>query len=153
MRRREVNARSVRFALISATAFVAGAQTITQDAIQHAARNVAYLHDSMLDPASFVLDSAFVTKPVHRFADKEHKDQPTYCYRFRSHNQMGGYSEGSAYEDPLDHGKLVTVQPNENGDFPGYDSGWTAPCKTKDLAEDITAQVSSVAPALYRKLR
>lgn len=107
----------------------------------------------MLDPASFVLDGVFITKPIHRFADKEHKDRGTYCYAFRSHNTMGGYSEARAYEDPLDHGKLVIVHPNADGAFMGYDTGWIAPCKAKDLAEDITARVAAAAPSLYQKTR
>ena len=143
----------VQCAMVAAISLVAAAQSSPTNSVQHAAQTVAYLHDGMLDPASFVLDGAFVTKPIHRLADKADKDQPTYCYRFRSHNHMGGYSEGAAYEDPLDHGKLVTVQPNDNGTFPGYDVGWVAPCKDKNLAEDITAQVVAAAPALYRKLR
>jgi len=139
--------------MAAAVALAVGAQNAPTDSIQHAVRTVAFLHDAMLDPASFVLDGAFVTKPVHRFADKAHKDQPTYCYRFRSHNPMGGYSEGAAYEDPLDHGNLEIVQPSDDGAFPGYDTGWAAPCKARNLAEDITAQVAAAAPALYQKLR
>lgn len=76
------------------------------DSTHHAALTVAALHDSMLDPASFVLDGAYVTKPIHRFADKDHRDRSTYCYAFRSHNTMGGYSDARAYEDPLDHANL-----------------------------------------------
>ena len=123
------------------------------DAVKHAAGVVASLHDSMLDPASFVLDGVFVTKPIHRYADKDHKDKPTYCYAFRSHNAMGGYAEGRAYEDPLDHGRLVTVHPASDGAFTGYDTGWVAPCKTKNIDAEITANVATLAQSLYQRAR
>lgn len=138
--------------LVFAFAALASAQ-VQAPGIQHAAEIVAQIHDALLDPASFVLDGVYVTKPIHRFADKEHKDQSTYCYAFRSHNMMGGYAEGRAYEDPLDHGKLVTVQPGTDGVFLGYDTGWVAPCKAKNIDRDITAEVAAIAPALYKKGR
>ena len=119
---------------------------------EHAAAIVAHLHDTMLDPTSFVLDGVYVTKP-NRMGDKEHKGQSTYCYAFRSHNTMGGYAEGRAYEDPLDHGNLVLVQPSMDGAFMGYDTGWVAPCKAKNIDRDITADVAAIAPALYKKSR
>jgi hypothetical protein len=134
--------------------FSALAQSANYDnSIQHAADTVATLHDSMLDPASFVLDGAYVTKPVHRFADKEHKDKPTYCYVFRSHNAMGGYTEGRAYEDPLDHGRLQVIQQSADGAFMGYDTGWAAPCKSKNIDRDITAQVAQLAATKYKRSR
>jgi hypothetical protein len=129
------------------------AQTASVDpAVQHAAATVAHLHDTMLDPGSFVLDGAYVTLP-NRIADKEHKNLPTYCYAFRSHNAMGGYSEGRAYEDPIDHGKLVVVSADANGNFGGYDSGWVAPCKAKHIDRDITTRVAAAALPLYRVQR
>jgi hypothetical protein len=121
----------------------------TDPAVLHAAAAVAHLHDTMLDPASFVLDGAYLTLP-NRIADKEHKNLPTYCYAFRSHNAMGGYSEGRAYEDPVDHGKLVVVSAGVDGTFAGYDTGWVAPCKAKHIDRDLTASVAAAAPALYR---
>ena len=129
------------------------AQTaLTDSAVQHAAATVAHLHDTMLEPASFVLDGAYVTLP-NRIADKEHKNLPTYCYAFRSHNAMGGYSAGRAYEDPVDHGKLVVVGASADGTFAGYDTGWVAPCKAKHIDREITAGVAAAAPALYRAQR
>jgi hypothetical protein len=148
-----MQARKVEYAIIAAFAMTVAAQTAPTDPVRHAAQSVAHLHDTMLDPASFVLDGVYVTKPIHRFADKDHRDQSTYCYAFRSHNAMGGYSEARAYEDPLDHGKLVVVHPSEDGAFMGYDTGWVAPCKSNNVAEDITAQVAAVAPTLYQKSR
>jgi hypothetical protein len=68
--------------------------TPTDPAVEHAAVTVAHVHDTMLDPASLVLDGAYVTLP-NRIADKEHKNLPTYCYAFRSHNAMGGYSQAA----------------------------------------------------------
>lgn len=111
---------------------------------QHAAATVARIHDTMLDPASFVLDGAFVTKP-----DK--KGNVSYCYAYRSHNKMGGYSEGRAVEWSLDKGRLSTYSTPEGDGFPGYDIGWVAPCKQKNIDRDITAEVAPLAAALYRK--
>ena len=113
--------------------------------LQHAAVTVAYLHDSMLDPASFVLDSVLITKP-----DK--KGKISICYAFRSHNKMGGYSEGRAVEWGVDHNKLsVFSVDNGAGKYPGYDVGWMAPCKDKSIDREITASVSGIAPNLYKK--
>src|SRR4051794_3207413 len=69
---------------------------------QHAAETVAHLHDTMLDPASFVLDGAYVTKPNKR-------GRVSICYAFRSHNTMGGYSEARAVEDGDDKNKLSVM--------------------------------------------
>ena len=114
---------------------------------QHAAETVAHLHDTMLDPASFLLDGAYVTKP-----DK--KGQRSICYAFRSHNTMGGYSEARAVEDGADRNRLsIYREDNGAGRFPGYDVGWVAPCKDKSLEREITAEVAALAPTLYRKTR
>lgn len=123
-------------------------QTMDDAALkQHAAETVARLHDKMLDPESFVLDGAFVTKP-----DK--KGQRSVCYEFRSHNKLGGYSEGRAVEDGADHNRLSVYSENNGaGGFQGYDVGWFAPCKAKNIARDITAEVAALAPALYQKTR
>ena len=72
------------------------AKTLTD----HAATTVAGLHDSMLDPASFVLDGVYVSKP-------NRKGAISLCYVFRSHNTMGGYAEGRATEGGYNvHGGL-----------------------------------------------
>lgn len=113
---------------------------------QHAAATVARLHDTMLDPESFVLDGAFVTKP-------NKKGNVSYCYAYRSHNKMGGYSEGRAVEWSLDKGRLSTYTTTSGVGFPGYDVGWTAPCKPKNIDRDITVEVIALATALYRKER
>jgi hypothetical protein len=144
---------SVLFVMLAASTIGAAPQSPGDEAVQHAAQTVAHLRDTMLDPASFVLDAVYITKPIHRFADKDHKDKATYCYAFRSHNSMGGYAEGRAYEDPLDRGRLEVVTPNEDGAFSGYDAGMTAPCKTKNIDHDITADVVTLAPPLYRKTK
>jgi hypothetical protein len=113
--------------------------------VQHAAATVAHLHDTMLDPPTFVLDGVFVTKP-----DK--KGAVSYCYAYRSHNTMGGYSEGRAVEWSVDKGRLSTYSPStESSGIPGYDTGWFAPCKAKNLDHEITADVAALAPSLYRK--
>jgi hypothetical protein len=134
--------------LILAFALVV-ASASAQD-VQHAAAVVAQLHDQMLDPASFVLDGVYVTK-VTRLPNKHNLGQAVYCYAFRSHNTMGGYSAERAAEDPgLFHGRLQIFQPDTNGNFPGYDTGWFAPCKAKNIDHEIT-DVAAIAPSLYKK--
>jgi hypothetical protein len=113
--------------------------------VRHAAETVANLHDLMLDPASFVIDSVFVTKP-----DKH--GNVSYCYSFRSHNRMGGYSDGRAVEDGGDHGRLSVYNHDDGyGRFQGYDVGWVAPCKGKNLDKDLTDEAAGLAKTLYRK--
>ena len=112
---------------------------------QHAAEAVAALHDQMLDPASFVLDGAYVTK-------RDKRGKLSVCYAFRSHNTLGGYAEGRAVEDGEDKNRLsVFNRDNGAGKFQGYDVGWFAPCKAKDIDREITADVERLAPGLYRK--
>lgn len=119
----------------------------TDEPVRHSAATVAHIHDSMLDPASFVLDGAYVTKPNKR-------GNVSFCYAFRSHNAMGGYAEGRAVEDGDDHNRLsIYNHDDEYGKFQGYDVGWIAPCKEKNIDRDITGEVSPLATALYRKSR
>ena len=132
-------------ALIVLAALAVSAQSVSDETAKHAAQTAAHLHDSMLDPASFVLDGAYVTKP-------NKKGQVSYCYTFRSHNRMGGYSDGKAVEDGSDKGRLsVYDHPADTGGWTGYDTGWVAPCKAKNIDRDITADVSALAPSLYKK--
>ena len=133
---------TLTLALLLTAPVQAVAPTPTPEA-QHAATIVAHLHDTMLDPASFVLDGVFVTKP-----DK--KGAVSYCYAYRSHNKMGGYSERRAVEWEADKGRLSEYTETGHA-FPGYDVGWIAPCKTKNLDREITADVAALAPALYKK--
>jgi hypothetical protein len=129
--------------LLSVSAFASDSQTPAQ----HAAATVAHLHDTMLDPASFVLDRVFITKANRR-------GNVSVCYAFRSHNRMGGYSAGRAVEDGDDHNRLsIYTTDNGAGLFPGYDVGWVAPCKDKNIDREITAGVAALAPALYEKSR
>jgi hypothetical protein len=110
---------------------------------QHAAETVAHLHDTMLDPASFVLSGVYVTKPNKR-------GKLSVCYVFRSHNAMGGYAEGRAVEDGDDKNRLNVLKRDDGyGKFQGYDVGWIAPCKDKNIDREITADVARLAPALY----
>src|SRR5689334_9993133 len=89
---------------------------------QHAAETVAHLHDTMLDPASFVLDGVYVTKPSKH-------GKVSICYAFRSHNTMGGYAEARAVEDGEDKNRLSIYNRDDgHGKFQGYDVGWFAPC-------------------------
>ena len=119
------------------------AKTLTN----HAAATVASLHDSMLDPASFVLDGVFVSKP-------NRQGQISLCYAFRSHNTLGGYAEGRATEGGLNaHGGLEMVPVSEDGAWLGYDTGWIAPCKAKNIDREITADVSPLAEARYKKTK
>jgi hypothetical protein len=114
---------------------------------ERAAATVAHLHDSMLDPASFVLDGVYVTKPSKRFS-------VSLCYVFRSRNTMGGYSAGRAVEDGDDHNRLsVYTQDNGAGGYPGYDVGWIAPCKAQKIGQEITGSVLPLAEPLYKKGR
>ena len=114
---------------------------------QHVAETVAHLHDTMLDPASFALDGVYVTKPNKR-------GKVSVCYAFRSHNAMGGYSEGRAVEDGDDKNKLsVLTHDDGHGKYQGYDVGWIAPCKDKNIDHEITAEAARLAPALYKKGR
>jgi hypothetical protein len=116
-------------------------------AVQHAAQTVAHLHDTMLDPASFVLDAAFITKPNKR-------GEVSYCYEFRSHNKMGGYSEGRAVEDGGDHLRLSVLTLDDGyGKYQGYDVGWVAPCKSKNVDRIMTEDVAALATPLYRKTK
>lgn len=128
--------------------FTVSAQSDSDETVKHAAQTVAHLHDSMLDPASFVLDAAYVTKP-----DKH--GTVSYCYEFRSHNRMGALSDGRAVEDGSDRGRLsVYDHPAETGGWVGYDTGWVAPCKRKNIDRDITARVVvALAPSLYQKTK
>ena len=77
------------------------------------------------------------------------------CFEYRSHNAMGGYGEGRAVEDGSDHNRLSTFQaPDENGHFPGYNMGWGAQCKEKNIERDITSDVKAAAPErMYQKAR
>lgn len=132
---------------IATASLVVTAQLAKDEAVEHAAHTTAHLHDSMLDPASFILDAAYVTKP------NKH-GEVSYCYEFRSHNRMGGYSEGKAVEDSGDQGHLsVYDHPAETGGWVGYDTGWVAPCKRKNLIREVTAEVVARAPSLYQKTR
>lgn len=130
---------------------LAAAQTAPTKPVQHAAQSVARLRDATPDPASFVLEVAFITKPIDRYPEKTTRSKRTYCYAFRFRNSKGGSSEGRAWEDPLDHGRLTIVDPGTDGVFLGYDAGWFAPCTASNLDEDITPQVAEAAPALYGK--
>lgn len=134
-------------ALIVLASLAAFAQSVSDETVKHAAQTVAHMHDSMLDPASFVLDAAYVTKPDKHGA-------VSYCYEFRSHNRMGGYSDGKAVEDASDHGRLsIYDHPAETGGWVGYDTGWVAPCKKKNIDRELTAQVVALAPSLYQKTK
>jgi hypothetical protein len=131
-------------AFIVMAALAVSAQSVSDETAKHAAQTVAHLHDSMLDPASFVLDAAYVTKPDKHGA-------VSYCYEFRSHNRMGGYSEGRAVEDASDKGRLSEYDhPADTGGWTGYDTGWIAPCKKKNIDREITSNVVALAPPLYQ---
>lgn len=114
---------------------------------QHAAGTVAHLHDTTLDPASFVLDGAYVTKLNKR-------GNLTLCYAYRAHNAMGGYAEARAVENGDDKNRLSVLNKDDGyGKFQGYDVGWVAPCKDKNIDREITTDVSRLAASLYKKNR
>ena len=131
---------------LAAMAPFAFAQTpAPPDPIQHAAEGVAYIHDNVLDPASFVLDGVFLTKPTK-------KGEISTCFAFRSRNTMNGYSLLRAVEDSESRIKFFT-NPDDSGRFAGYDFGLGAPCREKNIDKEITADVSPLAPPLYKKER
>jgi hypothetical protein len=67
---------------------------------------------------------------------------------------MGGYSDGKAVEDASDHGRLsVYDHPADTGGWVGYDTGWVAPCKKKNIDRELTAGVVALAPPLYQKTK
>jgi hypothetical protein len=74
----------------------------TQTAVQRAATAVAHLHDTMMDPASFVLDGVFIVKANRR-------GNVSVCNAFRSHNRMGGYSSVPSMHAPPVHGICLFV--------------------------------------------
>lgn len=119
----------------------------TDDIVARAAVTAARLHDDMLDPASFVLDGVYVTKPSKR-------RHVSLCFEFRSHNRSGGYSDARAVVDGDDKDRLSVYSVDDGaGHFQGYDVGWIAPCKAKNIDRDITAEVVPLAKGLYRKER
>ena len=137
--------------LALAAAMLASPASAQEDLTQHAAVTVAHLHDAMLNPSSFVLDGVFTTKPDKR-------GHTSICYQYRSQNALGGMSVGLAVEDGGDKGRLstftVTGSDGERADdMRGYNAGWVAPCKGKNMDREITNDVVSAAPALYRKTR
>jgi hypothetical protein len=136
---------SILLVFVSAWTVGAAPQSPGDDAVQHAAKTVAHLHDTMLDPASFVLDAAFITKP------NKH-GEVSYCYAFRSHNRAGGFTDARATEDANDHLRLSTyTQDDGYGKFQGYDVGFIAPCKAKNIDREITGEVIAVASMLHQK--
>jgi hypothetical protein len=147
---------------------VSAQSTNEQNLIQHAAETVAALHDSMLDPASFVLDGVYVTKP-HDIRQRKNGgwskgpvigSYVSVCYVYRSHNRMGGYGEGSFFEDGGDYKKnpLLTTVLDPSAKIPPYNGGvrtamGAEDCDPKRIDRDISRAVADVAPALYRKSR
>jgi hypothetical protein len=122
-----------------------------QPTADHAAEVVARIHDSMLNPPTFVLDEVYVTKANRR-------GQVSVCYEYRSQNAQGGMSSGRAVEDGADKGRLSTFtatggEGQSVDDMRGYNAGWIAPCKAKNFDHEITKDVAAAAPALYRKAK
>lgn len=65
---------------------------------------------------------------------------------------MGGYSAGRAVEDGDDHDRLSVYSIDDGyGKFQGYDVGWFAPCKSKNIDHAITQAVGAEATGLYQK--
>jgi hypothetical protein len=136
--------------------------------IQHAAVTVAGLHDSMLDPASFVLDGVYITKP-HDIRQRKNggwskgpviAHYVSLCYTYRSHNRMGGYGEGTFFEDGGDYKKypLLTTIEDPNAKISSYNGGVRTAmgaddCTPNRIDKDITADVAPLAATLYKKTR
>ena len=106
---------------------------VDQATIDHAAATVAQIHDGMLNPPTFVLDSVFLTKLTPRGRSAH---VPSICYSYRAQNAMGGMSAGLSVEDA--GGRVRT-----------FDADFL--CQSKKIARDITKEVAAAAPALYRK--
>ncbi len=110
-----------------------------------AAATVTKIQSGMLDPESFRLDGVYTSKykTVIKGQGFHRQEVEILCFAYRSHNHMGGYSEGRAYlmANKLE---LFSGPPEDNGTFLGYDNnGWgDAPCKAKKLT-DITAEVKA----------
>ena len=131
---------ALRFALCFALCFaLRGAWGETPETISRAVTAVNHINGAMLDPTSFVLEQALTTLPD--------KHGVYLCFAFRSHNTMGGFSDGRAWLSP--DNRLRLFQADRDGHFVGYDEGWVDPCRSKRIAEDITAAViaARTAPA------
>ncbi|MGO9084140.1 MAG: hypothetical protein ACLQBK_02855 [Candidatus Sulfotelmatobacter sp.] len=122
--------------------------------IQRAAVTVTRIHDKMLDPDSFVLDGVYTAAgndiKCEGFGCRHKIKTPVtvLCFAFRSHNRMGGYSEGRAYLYPHAKGDDFRIFSEvSNGEFQGYDEGWGAPCGAKQITAEITTEVrAALAP-------
>ncbi len=112
--------------------------------VKQAAETVARLHDSMLNPPTFVLDGVYLSKP-------DRKGHPSLCYEYRSQNASGGMSAGRAAVYGWDTKRLNTFVVERGDDVQGYNAGWVSPCKAKNIDREITKDVAAIAPALYRK--
>ena len=129
---------ALRFALCFALCFaLTGAWGETPETISRAVTAVNHINGAMLDPTSFVLEQALTTLPD--------KHGVYLCFAFRSHNTMGGFSDGRAWLSP--DNRLRLFQADRDGHFVGYDEGWVDPCRSKRIAEDITAAVIAARTA------
>lgn len=123
----------------------------TADIVAQAATAVTKIQASMLDPDSFRVDSIktadgnLIKCSGFGCRHKEKIPVTVLCFSFRSHNRMGGYSEGRAY---LKGDNLQIFQSlGEYGEVLGYDEGWDAPCRANHITGDITAEVkAALAP-------
>ena len=131
-----------RFALCFALCFaLTGAWGETPETISRAVTAVNHINGAMLDPTSFVLEQALTTLPD--------KHGVYLCFAFRSHNTMGGFSDGRAWLSPDNRLRLFQYdsQADSDGHIVGYDEGWIDPCRSKRIAEDITAAVKAARTA------
>lgn len=145
--------------LLAAFAAIAQAADTDDDPVHHAAKTVAHLHDSMLNPAAFELDAVYVTKPHEIREEKKGLwgkghvigTYVNFCYVYTTHNRMGGSSESRAIEDGSDNNRLSIVTDDGSGKFVGYDAGETAPCKAEEIDREITKDVAALAATLYQE--
>jgi len=112
---------------IAATSLLAHAET-PAEINQRAAAAVVKIQGQMLDPGSFALDDVWTSR--------EHKrdDANILCFTFRSHNHMGGFSEGKAYLRGLGLMEIFSAEE------PGW--SWLRLCKGKE--NDITVEVKTL---------
>jgi hypothetical protein len=127
--------------------------------VHTAAVFVAGLHDSMLDPASFVVDNVYVSAPQKLYESRGIRGRGrvvgsyvNVCVLVRSHNRMGGYT---SEEDDLvadkNHPELYVVNSPDAQIGVASFGGFGNPCK--HMGADITPDVVAAAEALYKKTR
>ena len=123
--------------------------------VQAAAAYVAKLHDSMLDPSSFVVDNVFVSQPNKlyeshgMFRGKLAGSYVNICVSVRSHNTMGGYS-AQEYKLVASKGEPALYVLDDPNTQLGIQSFPNTVC---NRPTDIKDDVVPIAESLYKKAK